>query len=111
MHLPHPNDWPMLIAAQQTSGLSVTEFCQKQNISARDFYLQHYQLHHDSAAHRNTQSSAFVRVEKSQHNLSREWRDTPEAPWVLLSHGQTQLKLPLSESPIWLSALLKELNS
>ena len=53
----------------------------------------------------------FVRVEKSQQQVTREWRDIPETPWVLLCHGQTQLKVPLTTSPVWLSTLVKELNS
>ena len=111
MYLPHPDDWPQIIEAQHNSGLSVSEFCIQQKISARDFYRQQFELQHPSKHRRDIEASAFVRVEKSQQEVTREWRDIPETPWVLLCHGQTQLKLPLTTSPVWLSTLVKELNS
>ncbi len=111
MYQPRPDDWPQIIEAQHDSGLSVIEFCIQQKICTRDFYRQQFKLQQRSKRHRDNETSAFVRVEKSQQQITHEWRDIPETLWVLLCHGQTQLKLPLTASPIRLSTLVKELNS
>ena len=94
--------WRELINAFEQSGQSQVDFCAEQNISSAYFSQRRSAL-------RNLDNAAFVKVkpQSAPDFLSA----TPASPTFTLRYQQTELALPLSVEPRWLTSLIKALSA
>lgn len=88
--------WQTIIEAQQTSGLTIIDFCQQQQLTTSSFYAVRKRL--------GLPSSNFVRAKFTQQVEIVE-----EQPKITINVGKTKVSLPSTTSVTYLSQLLREL--
>jgi predicted transcriptional regulator len=93
-------DWQVIIEQQQTSGLSIVEYCQQHQLSHKTFSCRKSDLKKKGLL--NT-ASAFVEV-KAQRTFRSENSE------LLIQLGQLKLSASNTVDPIWLGKLLRELT-
>jgi|TARA_B110001454_G_scaffold218325_1_gene245971 putative transposase len=87
--------WLELIQAQQTSDLSIVDFCREKDLPLKSFYARRSSL----LKPKHTGSSAFSKVavaEKIQSSSAE----------VTLSIGKATLSIPSSTDVVWLAKLI-----
>jgi putative transposase len=91
-------EWQTIIKQQEASGLSVTDFCEQQQISKKHFYARLPALRKKN---QSKQTVSFVKVSKT--------------PWdngmMSLQLGNATLSLPANTEPEWLAQLFKALSA
>ena len=88
--------WQTLIDDQQTSGLTIIDYCQQQQLSTSSFYAIKKKL--------GMTSGNFVRAKITQQVELIE-----EKALITLSIGKVNISLPSTTSPTYLSQLLRAL--
>lgn len=91
-------EWRELIAQQQSSGLSIVDFCQKLRLSTSSFYKFRGQLQQQD------NPSRFVKASKSAS-------DIPTQPSVSVRLGEVSLSFSTPCEPAWLASFVKALQS
>lgn len=92
------HEWQTIIEQQEASGLSVTEFCEQQQINQKYFYARRDTLRKKK---QDKPTASFVKISKAP---------TVSAA-ILLQVNDVRLTLPLNCEPLWLAQLLKALSS
>ena len=88
--------WQTIIEDQQTSGLTIIDYCQQQQLSTSSFY---------AVRKKNSFSSGnFVRAKITQQVELIE-----EQTFITVTVGKVNVSLPASTSVTYLSLLLREL--
>tara|TARA_R110001583_G_scaffold157548_1_gene309479 strand:- start:2037 stop:2336 length:300 start_codon:yes stop_codon:yes gene_type:complete len=90
--------WKTLIQNQQTSGLTISDYCQQHHLPTSSFYAFKKKL--------GLTSNSFVRAKMLQQIEIIE----SEQPSIILSVGHANLSLPATTSATYLAQLLRELN-
>ncbi len=88
--------WQTIIAAQQTSGLTILDYCEQQQLTTSSFYAVRKKL--------SLSSGNFVRAKITQQV---ELVEEPGVITVIV--GKANVSLPASTSVTYLSLLLREL--
>jgi len=89
--------WQTLIQNQQTSGLTVSDYCQQHQLPTSSFYAFKKKL--------GITSNSFVRAKVTQQiELIEE-----EQP-IILSVGKANVSLPATTPASYLAQILRELN-
>ena len=91
--------WLELIQAQQTSDLSIIDFCREQNLPLNDFYARRSDWLKSKRTNTNLKSSAFSKVTVAEKSKS----STTE---MTLSNGKATLSIPSSTNVVWLAKLI-----
>ena len=100
-------EWKHIIEIQQTSGLSIKQFCQQQNLSEQSFYKAKArlkaQLELGKVNSSETIRDEFIAIQSistiAQSNAT-----------IQVSLSNATISLPISVSPLWLAHLLKEMS-
>lgn len=95
--------WSAIIAEQQTSSLSVKQFCHQQRISTSVFYQRKRALN-ELAAHKPAQTFVKTKVTKE---FSVAGDNTP----ISLCIGKVCVSLPSSTDANYLVTLIKGINA
>jgi putative transposase len=88
--------WQTIIKDHQSSGLTVIEYCQKQQLSTSSFYAVKKKL--------GLSSSNFVRAKITQQVEFFE-----DKSLITVTMGKVNISLPSTTSATYLSQLLREL--
>lgn len=104
-----PEQWQAIFKDQESSELSIPEYCRKHQINATTFYNRRAKLALNKQRQLATTSTikqpstGFVQVKSSI---------TLEAPKtaIMLNTRHAQLQLPSTVSPQWVGQVLRELN-
>ncbi|ALO34879.1 hypothetical protein CMT41_09230 [Colwellia sp. MT41] len=88
--------WQTIIEDQQTSGLTIIDYCQQQQLSTSSFYALRKKL--------SLSSGNFVRAKITQQVELIE-----EQTFITVTVGKANISLPASTSVTYLSQLLREL--
>ena len=88
--------WQIIIDDQQTSGLTIIEYCQQQQLSTSSFYAIKKKL--------GLTSGNFVRAKITQQVEIIEAQDS-----ITLTIGKANVSLPSTTSATYLSQLLRAL--
>jgi putative transposase len=91
--------WLELIQAQQTSDLSIIDFCREQDIPLNNFYARRSNWLKSKQAETSIKSSAFNKVtvdEKSKFSTTT----------ITLNIGKATLSIPSSTDVVWLAKLI-----
>ncbi|NQZ52502.1 MAG: IS66 family insertion sequence element accessory protein TnpB [Moritella sp.] len=88
--------WQTIIEDQQTSGLTIIEYCQQQQLTTSSFYAVRKKF--------NLSSGNFVRAKITQQVELIE-----EKTFITVTVGKANVSLPASTSVTYLSLLLREL--
>ena len=88
--------WQTIIEDQQTSGLTIIDYCQQQQLSTSSFYAVRKKI--------SLSSGNFVRAKISQQVELIE-----EQIFITVTVGKVNVSLPTSTSVTYLSLLLREL--
>ena len=91
-------EWQTIIEQQESSSLSVMDFCSQQQINRKYFYARRHALRQKKQC---KQTASFVKVSK-----------TPVGSATMhLQVNDARLTLPLNCEPLWLAELLKALSA
>jgi hypothetical protein len=90
------DQWQTIIEDQQTSGLTILDYCQQQQLSTSSFYAVRKKI--------SLSSGNFVRAKITQQVELIE-----EQTFITVSVGKANVSLPASTSVTYLSLLLREL--
>jgi len=90
-----PEQWRSIIEEQQSSDLTIREFCQQNALSKTAFYAARNKL--------NAASGRFVRAKVTKHVDVIE----PQQPFIL-TIGKANVSLPPTTPAAYLSQLLRE---
>jgi hypothetical protein len=90
------DQWQSIIEDQQTSGLTILDYCQQQQLSTSSFYAVRKKI--------SLTSGNFVRAKITQQVELIE-----EQTFITVSVGKANVSLPTSTSVTYLSLLLREL--
>lgn len=93
-------DWQVIIEQQQTSGLTIVEYCQQHQLSHKTFSSRKSDLKKKGLL---KTASAFVEV-KAKHTLRSD------NSGLLIQLGQLKLSASNAVDPIWLGKLLRALS-
>jgi putative transposase len=88
--------WQTIIEDQQTSGLTIIDYCQQQQLTISSFYAVRKKL--------SLLSGNFVRAKITQQVELIE-----EQTFITVTVGKANVSLPTSTSVTYLSQLLREL--
>jgi putative transposase len=88
--------WQTIIEEQQTSGLTIIDYCQQQQLTISSFYAVRKKL--------SLLSGNFVRAKITQQVELIE-----EQTFITVTVGKANVSLPTSTSVTYLSQLLREL--
>jgi len=88
--------WQTIIEDQQSSGLTIIDYCQQQQLSTSSFYAVRKKI--------SLSSSNFVRAKITQQVELIE-----EQTFITVTVGKVNVSLPASTSGTYLSLLLREL--
>jgi hypothetical protein len=94
--------WLELIQAQQTSDLSIIDFCRKQDLPLNNFYARRSDWLKSKRTKTNTKSSAFSKVAVAERSKS-------STTAITLSIGKVTLSIPSSTDVVWLAKLIGQL--
>jgi len=89
--------WQTLIQNQQTSGLTVSDYCQQHQLPTSSFYAFKKKL--------GITSNSFVRAKVTQQIELIE-----EAQPIILSVGKANVSFPATTPASYLAQILRELN-
>lgn len=89
--------WQILIQNQQTSGLTISNYCQQHQLSTSSFYAFKKKL--------GLTSNSFVRAKVIQQIEFLE-----EQPSITLTVGKANVSLPATTSATYLAQILRELS-
>ena len=89
--------WQTLIQNQQTSGLTISDYCQQHHLPTSSFYAFKKKL--------NLTSNRFVRAKVIQQIEFLE-----DQPSITLSVGNANVTLPATTPAIYLAQILRELS-
>ena len=87
--------WLELIQAQQTSDLSIVDFCRERNLPLKSFYARRSSL----LKPKHIESSAFSKVAVAENSK-------PSITAVTLNIGKATLSIPSSTDVVWLAKLI-----
>jgi len=88
--------WQTIIEDQQTSGLTIIDYCQQQQLTTSSFYAVRKKL--------SLTSGNFVRAKITQQVEYVEQKTA-----ITVTVGKANVSLPASTSVVYLSQLLREL--
>jgi hypothetical protein len=88
--------WQTIINDQQTSGLTIIDYCQQQQLSTSSFYAIKKKL--------NLSSGNFVRAK-----ITQQVELVKEQAVITVTVGKVNVSLPASTPVTYLSQLLREL--
>ena len=88
--------WQTIIEDQQTSGLTIIDYCQQQQLTISSFYTVRKKL--------SLSSGNFVRAK-----ITQQVEVIAEQTFITVSVGKANVSLPASTSVTYLSLLLREL--
>ncbi len=88
--------WQSIIEDQQTSGLTILDYCQQQQLSTSSFYAFRKKI--------SLSSGNFVRAKVTQQVEIIE-----EKNFITVTVGKANVSLPASTSVTYLSLLLREI--
>jgi len=91
--------WQTIIEDQQTSGLTIIDYCRQQQLSPSSFYAVKKKL--------GLTSGNFVRAKITQQVELTEAQERGET--ITLTIGKTNVSLPSTTSATYLSQLLRAL--
>ncbi|MFY9179313.1 MAG: hypothetical protein WAO12_05970 [Venatoribacter sp.] len=94
--------WAELFNAYEQSGLSLTDFCQANNLSQQYFALKRRKFLTAADAEREQNKSNFAKVVLSGAG-------NKSSGGLVLNYRGTQLQLPVAVEPAWLAQLIKAL--
>lgn len=89
--------WQTLIQNQQTSGLTISNYCQQHQLPTSSFYAFKKKL--------GLTSNTFVRAKVIQQIEFLE-----EQPSITLTVGKANVSLPVTTSATYLAQILRELS-
>ena len=89
--------WQTLIQNQQTSGLTISNYCQQHQLPTSSFYAFKKKL--------GLTSNSFVRAKVIQQIELLE-----EQPSIILTVGKANVSLPATTSATYLAQILRELS-
>ena len=90
-----PEQWKTIIQEQQSSGLTIIDYCRQQQLSMTNFYAVRKKL--------GLSSSNFVRAK-----ITQQVEIVEEQPGITLTVGKANVSLPATTSAMYLSQLLRE---
>ena len=88
--------WQTIIEDQQTSGLTILDYCQQQQLSTSSFYAVRKKS--------SLSSGNFVRAK-----ITQQVEFIEEQTFITVRVGKANISLPASTSVTYLSLLLREL--
>ena len=88
--------WLELIQTQQTSDLSIVDFCREKDLPLKSFYAR------SLLKPKNIESSAFNKV-----TVAEKYK--PSTTAITLSIGKATLSIPSSTDVVWLAKLIGQL--
>lgn len=93
--------WLELIQTQQTSDLSIVEFCREQGLPINNFYARRSDWLKSKRTEINIESSAFSKVTAAEQS-----KRSTEA--ITLNIGKATLSIPSSTDVVWLAKLIRQ---
>ena len=90
-------EWRELISQQQSSGLSIVDFCQKLRVSTSSFYKFRGQLQQQD------NPSRFVKASQSASDMAIQ-------PSISVGFGEVSLCFSTPCEPAWLASFVKALQ-
>jgi hypothetical protein len=94
--------WLELIQAQQTSDLSIIDFCREQDLPLNNFYARRSDWLKSKRAEINANSSAFSKVTVAETSKT-------STTAITLTIGKATLSIPNSTDVIWLAKLIGQI--
>ena len=94
--------WLELIQAQQTSDLSIIDFCREQDLPLNNFYARRSDWLKSNRTETNISSSAFSKVTVTETAKS-------STTAITLNIGKATLSVPSSTDVTWLAKLIGQL--
>lgn len=91
-------EWQTLVTRQQSSGLTIVDFCQEHKIATSSFYKFRKRLQHQEC------EPAFIKVSEPTVGAKMQ-------PTVSLTYGDISLSFSSSSEPAWLANFVKALQS
>ena len=88
--------WQTIIDDQQTSGLTILDYCKQQQLSTSSFYAVRKKI--------SLSSGNFVRAK-----ITQQVEVVTEQTFITVSVGRANVSLPTSTSVTYLSLLLRDL--
>ena len=88
--------WQIIIEDQQSSGLTILDYCQQQQLSTSSFYAVRKKI--------SVSSGNFVRAK-----ITQQVEFIEEQTFITVTLGKANVSLPASTSVTYLSQLLHEL--
>jgi hypothetical protein len=88
--------WQTIIEDQQSSGLTIIDYCQQQQLTTSSFYAVRKKF--------SLSSANFVRAK-----ITQQVELVEEQPVIIIKVGKANVSLPTSTSVTYLSLLLREL--
>ncbi len=89
--------WLELIQTQQTSDLSIVDFCRERNLPLKSFYARRSNL----LKPKHVESSAFSKVVVAETSKS-------STTAITLNIGKATLSIPSSTDVVWLAKLIEQ---
>ena len=90
-----PEQWQTIIHEQQSSGLTIIDYCRQHQLSMTSFYAVRKKL--------GLSSNNFVRAK-----ITQQVEIVDEQPSITLTVGKANVSLPATTSAPYLSQLLRE---
>lgn len=90
-------EWQVIIEQQETSGMSVAEFCKQHRLNNKYFHARRQSL---LKRQQGKLASPFIKVSKTNS----------DSAMMSLQMGDAKLSLPVNTAPDWLAQLLKALS-
>jgi hypothetical protein len=87
-------EWQAIIEQQETSSLSVADFCKQHQLDNKYFHARKRSL---LKRQQRKLTQPFIKVGKTR----------PNSAMILLQLGDAKLSLPVNTEPDWLAQLLK----
>jgi hypothetical protein len=94
--------WLELIQAQQTSDLSIIDFCREQDLPLNNFYARRSDWLKSKRAETNANSSSFSKVTVTETSKT-------STTAITLTIGKATLSIPNSTDVIWLAKLIGQI--
>jgi putative transposase len=91
-------EWQTIIEQQETSGLSVADFCQQQQFDYKYFQARKRAL---LKRQQRKPTTSFIKLSKP----------IPNTALISLQFGESTLSLPANTEPDWLAQLFKALSA
>ncbi|TRX57184.1 IS66 family insertion sequence element accessory protein TnpA [Thalassomonas sp. M1454] len=90
-----PEQWQTIIQEQQSSGLTIIDYCRQHQLSMTSFYAVRKKL--------GLSACSFVRAK-----ITQQVEIVEEQPGITLTVGKANVSLPATTSATYLSQLLRE---